>query len=198
MKFLSLLVPTFAVFSAVSAAPTALSSISKPVEATDPTAVISTLFSTVQEHTAKINSTAAGVSQSSPLEEQQAAGKAITAELAAINSAVVQATSQVQGIHKHAMALKNSTIATRQTVDLDIDLAPLVTNLLLEVSGTLDNVISSLGLPATLSFLGPLVGSLGGLLASLEVVVNQLLALVKQLLDGLLTGLSEGLTGLAL
>lgn len=96
------------------------------------------------------------------------------------------------------MALKNSTIATRQTVDLDIDLVPLVTNLLLEVSGTLDNVISSLGLPATLSFLGPLVGSLGGLLASLEVVVNQLLALVKQLLDGLLTGLSEGLTGLAL
>lgn len=55
MKFLSLLVPTFAVFSAVSAAPTALSSISKPVEATDPTAVISTLFSTVQEHTAKIS-----------------------------------------------------------------------------------------------------------------------------------------------
>lgn len=97
------------------------------------------------------DSTAAGVSQSSPLEEQQAAGKAITAELAAINSAVVQATSQVQGIHKHAMSLKNSTIATRQTVDLDIDLAPLVTNLLLEVSGTLDNVISSLGLPATLS-----------------------------------------------
>ncbi|KAJ9292877.1 hypothetical protein DTO271G3_8324 [Paecilomyces variotii] len=196
MKFLSLLVPTFAVFSAVSAAPTALSSISKPVEATDPTAVISALYSTVQEHTAKINSTAAGVSQSSPLEEQQAAGKAITAQLAAINAAVVQATSQVQGIHQQAMTLKNSTIATRQTSDLD--LAPLVTNLLLEVSGTLNNVISSLGLTATLSFLGPLVGSLGGLLASLEVVVNQLLALVKQLLDGLLTGLSEGLSGLAL
>ncbi|GAD95609.1 hypothetical protein SNOG_01796 [Paecilomyces variotii No. 5] len=196
MKFLSLLVPTFAVFSAVAAAPTGVNTISKPVEATDPSAIISGLYSTVQEHTAKINSTAAGVSQSSPLEEQQAAGKAITAELAAINSAVVQATSQIKSLPQHSMALKNSTIATRQTPNLD--LAPVVTNLLLEVSGTLNNVISSLGLTATLSFLGPLVNSLGGLLSSLEVVVDQLLAVVKQLLDGLLTGLSLGLSGLAL
>ncbi|KAL1852716.1 hypothetical protein Plec18167_008961 [Paecilomyces lecythidis] len=196
MKFLSLLVPTFAVFSAVSAAPTAVNTISKPVEATDPTAIISGLYSTVQEHTAKINSTAAGVSQSSPLQEQQAAGKAITAELAAINSAVVQATSQIKALPQHSMALKNSTIATRQAPNLD--LAPLVTNVLLDVSGALNNVISSLGLTATLSFLGPLVSSLGGLLASLEVVVDQLLAVVKQLLDGLLTGLSEGLSGLTL
>lgn len=93
------------------------------------------------------------------------------------------------------MSTKNSTITTRQAIS---DVAPLVTNLLLEISGTLDNVVSSLGLSTTLSFLGPLVGSLSGLLSALELVVDQLLALVKQILDGLLTGLSEALSGLGL
>lgn len=93
-------------------------------------------------------------------------------------------------------------------------------NLLLDISGALNNIIADLGLSkylvlslplnflqhgpnwffvaATLSFLGPLVGSLSALLLALDGVVDQLLALVKQLLDGLLIGLSLALAGLVL
>jgi hypothetical protein len=42
------------------------------------------------------------------------------------------------------------------------------------------------------------VGSLSALLLSLKNVVDNLLAVVKQLLDGLLVGLSIGLSGLIL
>ena len=51
---------------------------------------------------------------------------------------------------------------------------------------------------ATLSFLGPLVGSLSALIAALIPVVNNLLAVVQQLLDGILGGLSIALAGLVL
>ena len=51
---------------------------------------------------------------------------------------------------------------------------------------------------ATLSFLGPLVGSLSLLLAALIPVVDNLLAVVAALLDGILGGLSLALAGLVL
>lgn len=51
---------------------------------------------------------------------------------------------------------------------------------------------------ATLSFLGPLVGSLSLLLASLIPVVNNLLILVAAIVDGVLGGLSLALAGLFL
>ena len=57
---------------------------------------------------------------------------------------------------------------------------------------------SDVRIAATLSFLGPLVGSLSLLLASLVPVVNNLLALVAALLDGILGGLSLALAGLVL
>lgn len=51
---------------------------------------------------------------------------------------------------------------------------------------------------ATISFLGPLVGSLSLLLASLIPVVNNLLILVAAIVDGVLGGLSLALAGLFL
>ena len=59
-------------------------------------------------------------------------------------------------------------------------------------------LMMGLRVAATLSFLGPLVGSLSLLLASVVPVVNNLLALVAALLDGILGGLSLALAGLVL
>lgn len=144
-----------------------------------------------------LDSTAAGVSTNSPLHAQEVAGKQITEALAAINAEVVQATSKLNALPAAgSLSTLLSTLSTRQLAPGNLE--NIVTNLLLDISGALNNVISSLGLTATLSFLGPLVGSLSGLLLSLDRVVGQLLAVVKQLLDGLLIGLSEALAGLRL
>lgn len=122
-------------------------------------------------------------------------------------------TSAVHAAQAKVAALPVSKLVRRQT---STALASLVEDLLLEVSGALNNIISTLGLSkhmarktsindnanvitaSLLSSLEPLVSALSGLLLALEVVVNDLLALVEQLLDGLLTGLSVGLSGLSL
>jgi len=70
--------------------------------------------------------------------------------------------------------------------------------ILLELSGTLNNVIAVLGLASLLGFLSPLTTGLSGLILSLELVVDGLLAVVTVLLDGILTGLSVALAGLTL
>ena len=67
-----------------------------------------------------------------------------------------------------------------------------------EIGGALNQIIATLGLTTTLSFLGPLVGSLSALLASLIPVVNNLLTVVEELVDGILGGLSLALAGLVL
>lgn len=122
-------------------------------------------------------------------------------------------TSAVNAAQAKVAALPVSKLVRRQT---STALASLVEDLLLEVSGALNNIVSTLGLSkhmarkqpindnanevtaSLLSSLDPLVSALSGLLLALEVVVNDLLALVQQLLDGLLTGLSVGLSGLDL
>jgi len=110
---------------------------------------------------------------------------------------------------------KRSVVARQINVNA---LAGAVTTLLLDISGTLNNVIAALGLstsclldtslgesneltcPAAqaLAFAQPLVAALSNLLLALAVVVNDLLAVVQQLLNGLLIGLSAALAGLVL
>jgi len=134
-----------------------------------------------------LDSTTASLNADSTTADNTTAGESIKTAIDGINSAVVAATSKVQG-------LASRSLDKRQTDTTE--LATLVEDLLLDIGGALDNVIATLGLTSTLSFLGPLVSSLSQLLLSLEVVVNNLLAVVQELLDGLLTGLSAALSGL--
>ncbi|KAL9604105.1 MAG: hypothetical protein Q9219_000693 [cf. Caloplaca sp. 3 TL-2023] len=181
------------------------------VKREDPMTLVTDLYSTVQSHTAVINSTAESLTPTSSLAEKDAAASVYTVQLAAINSAVVAATNQVG----------KRDLETRQAIPT-LALAGILQNVLLDISGALNNIIADLGLSkfltapslsvelevipdigpifpaATLSFLGPLVGSLSGLLLALDGVVDQLLAVVKQLVDGLLIGLSLALAGLVL
>jgi hypothetical protein len=131
------------------------------------------------------DSTAAGISTSSPQSDQEAAGETITAQIANINTAVVDATNSVK------------SSSSSSSVDANA-LAGEAAELIEEISGTLNNVINSLGLTTTMSLLGPLTSSLSQLLLALEVVVDDLLALVQEILDNLLTGLSLALAGLTL
>jgi hypothetical protein len=214
MKLFNYLVPFLGLFALVSAAPTEQeTSLRKRDNVASASTIVSNLITSVKAQTAQISmsypiwsqyginisdleinldSTAASVTPSSSEAEKEAAGEAITSYIAAINAAVVDATNQVKALPTSS---KRADLVVRQTAS---SLATLVEELLLEISGALNNVIASLGLTSTLSFLGPLVASLSGLLLSLEVVVNNLLALVQQLLDGLLTGLSLALAGLVL
>ncbi|MCJ1300217.1 hypothetical protein MMC08_003012 [Hypocenomyce scalaris] len=174
------------IFTGVFSAPTAKA---VPVKrAGDPTGIISSLYSTVQAYTGSINATTASIDSGSTAAENATAEANIKSAIASINSAIVSANIQVTSLSKKSLDKRQDTT----------ELATLVEDLILDISGALNNVIAQFGLTTTLSFLGPLVSSLSGLLASLEVVVNDLLAVVQELLDGLLTGLSLGLAGLTL
>lgn len=129
----------------------------------------------------------------------------------AFQSAVESITAAINDANTQVVALEADPAAKRSLQARQDDaasLATLVEDLILDISGALNNIIATLGLsksclvvsdicalvlmPLLASLLGsltPLVSSLSGLLASLEVVVNNLLALVQALLDGLLTGL---------
>ncbi|KAK1811572.1 hypothetical protein LTR12_014065 [Friedmanniomyces endolithicus] len=127
------------------------------------------------------------LSNSTTAQNATAATSFIT-KIEAITTAVDAATAEVK-------LLPVASVVRRQT---EAALAGLVENLLLEVSGALNGIVGTLGLTSLLGSLNPLVSSLSALLLSLEPVVNNLLALVQQLVDGLLTGLSVGLSGLVL
>ena len=189
--------------------------------AADPTALMHSLYSTVQGYTAQISmhstlvsssiltdhhldSTAAGINaQSSPLDKAKASF-VIQQHINSIAIAVEQSTTQVKTISH----------AKRQAPD-PAAIAALVETILLDISGALNKVIAALGLckylrialladstnqdsAAVLGLVAPLTAALSALLLALEVVVNDLLALVQGLLDGLLVGLSLALAGLGL
>lgn len=111
----------------------------------DPTALIQSLYSEIQQYTSVINSTAASVNSDSSDADKTAAGDTITSAISSINSAVVSTTSQVQALG----GSKRDILAARQDTG---ELATLIENLLLDISGALNNVISSLGLSKWSSF----------------------------------------------
>jgi len=152
--------------------------------------IVQGLYTEVQTYTGALNATAKSVSSSSSASQKSAAVASAGASITSITKAINAATAQIKAIPKKRDLLKRQADATA--------LATLVFDLILDISGALNNIIATLGLTSLLSFLTPLVASLSGLLLSLEVVVNNLLALVQQLVDGLLTGLSVGLAGITL
>ena len=127
-----------------------------------------------------------------------------------MTSAITATTTSVKALTP--VSKRSPSSAALQARQLT--LAEALVAILDEVFATLSSAIADLGLSTfhsvlvltgtndltagLLSFLNPLLGSLGGLVLSLEVVVNQLLLAVTVLLDGLLTGLGLGLAGLTL
>ncbi|KAK6514670.1 hypothetical protein TWF281_004867 [Arthrobotrys megalospora] len=153
--------------------------------------IVQTLYTEVQVITGKINTTVAGLHDPVTLVESTAASLEINAAIGEITILVNTAIAKVNGAAP--LSVRNA-VAVRQA---PADLAGLVTLLLLEISGTLNGVITALGLKALLAgTLGGLVASLSGLLLALVPVVDNLLELVRRLLDGLLIGLSAALAGL--
>ncbi len=212
MKFstISFLALPLLAFAAPAPAPVAASEVeSAPVERrqiASAYSIVSDLYTEIQQYTGNINATAATITSSSTTHQKKVAAKTFRENIREITSAVRAAKKQTD-------ALSPASKEKRQT---EAALAGLVENLLLEISGALNNIIGTLGLSelqsrehaekihanmvlaSLLGSLNPLVSSLSALLLSLEAVVNNLLAVVQQLLDGLLTGLSVGLAGLTL
>lgn len=165
-----------------------------PADAPAALARMQTLFTSITPYTGKINSTAASLTPDSSEADKAAAGTTFTSAIASINSQVVDATNDVK-----AMSKKRSVdVAIEKRQDAAAGLPAELALIIEEIGGALNEIIATLGLTATLSFLGPLVASLSGLLASLIPVVNDLLAVVEELLDGILGGLSIALAGLVL
>ncbi|TKA48176.1 hypothetical protein B0A54_01669 [Friedmanniomyces endolithicus] len=164
-----------ALFASTLAAPTAIpadAAIEKR-QAAAAYAIVDSLYTNIQQYT---DETAAGISSNSTTAQNATAATSFITNIESITTAVGAATAEVK-------LLPVASVVRRQT---EAALAGLVENLLLELSASL------------LGSLNPLVSSLSALLLSLEPVVNNLLALVQQLVDGLLTGLSVGLSGLVL
>ncbi|KAI9811240.1 MAG: hypothetical protein M1827_005572 [Pycnora praestabilis] len=146
--------------------------------------IVSSLYATVQQHTGAINSTTSTLTSSSSAAEKAAAQASIQSAISSITTAVQGSTSQIHTLAKSNKRDVSTGLEVRQAADTN-ELAALVEDLLLDISGALNNIIATLGLTGLLNFLTPLVGSLSNLLLALEVVVNNLLAIVQALLDGL-------------
>ena len=129
----------FALFSFLSLFIGAFAAPAQVEKRADPTALITALYGQVQAQTAIINSTTAGLNSASTAADNATATTTIYAALSAINSAVVSTTSEV-----NALGASKRAIFARQ--DETTALATLVEDLVLDISGALNNIISTLGL----------------------------------------------------
>ncbi|KAL8686804.1 MAG: hypothetical protein Q9218_006852 [Villophora microphyllina] len=190
MKFLSL----FAVagsFASVLAAPAPEVALEKrlgPADEPKALARVTTLYNDIRQYTAVINSTAAAAGTTPTAAQKAAASPVFKSAIASINSLIVATTSDI----------KSGKLAKRQAATPAGGLPAELALVIEEIGGALNQIVATLGLTATLSFLNPLVGSLALLVASLIPVVNNLLAVVAALLDGVLGGLAATLAGLVL
>ncbi|KAI9880451.1 MAG: hypothetical protein M1830_003093 [Pleopsidium flavum] len=157
----------------------------------DAIGIVTDLLATVQQYTGAINATTASLTSASTAVDNATAAASIQSAVLSITDAVTASTAQVHGL-RHG---KRSLLERQASAQA---LAGIVTTLLLDISGALNNVISTLGLTTLLGFAAPLTTALSNLLLALAVVVNNLLAIVQQLVDGLLIGLSAALRGLVL
>ena len=110
-----------------------------------------------------------------------------------------QITALINAATDQAKQLPVSTAskAKRQGITIPV-LVGQISDLLFELSGTLNAIIAAFGLTGLLAFLNPLTTGLSGLFLALALVVDGLLVAVGILLNGILIGLSVALAGLRL
>ncbi|KAK7718905.1 hypothetical protein SLS57_006015 [Botryosphaeria dothidea] len=153
--------------------------------------IVEGLFTQVQTYTGAINSTATNLGPLSTLQQNQTAATNY-------QSQVSELTTLVQGTVSKVTKLSGQTggLTARQADATAI--AGVLSNVLLEVNGALNNVNGTLGLGSLLNLASPLTDSLSGLLNGVESLVGGVLNLVQGLLGGVLStlGLSNALSGL--
>jgi len=159
---------------------------------TDALNILDNLFTTIQGYTGTINSTTAGLTSQSTAADNATASHTVNTAVSDITTAINSAIADVK-----TLSTRKRGVVARQDAS-PTDIALVIEEILEELSGTLNNVISALGLTSLLGFTTPLTTALSGLVSALEVVVDDLLAVVKELLDGILSGLSDALAGLTL
>jgi hypothetical protein len=105
-------------------------------QASEAYSIVESLYTEIQQYTGAINATSASLSSDSSAADQSAAAADYRTNVDAITAAVKAATAKTD-------ALSPDSKVRRQT---DAALAALIENLLLEVSGALNNIIATLGL----------------------------------------------------
>jgi len=110
---------------------------------------------------------------------------------------VQQITALINAATDQVKQLAPAAKSKRQAVTIPV-LVDQIAALLLELSGTLNLVIATLGLTGLLAFLNPLTSGLSALFLALALVVDGLLIAVGLLLNGILVGLSIALAGIRL
>lgn len=201
-QFLSLFAVTGLFVSSCVASPLSPLSIEKR-QNNAALSILTDLFSTIQGLDATINSTTAGITSNSTVDQKAAATTIVNSAILNITEAVNSATVSVNASNGTASngtastAIPHYRLPIRQSA-LATEVAANIEEILEELSGTINTAISTLGLPAITLFTIPLTLALSQLIAALEVVVEDLLTTVQELLDGILSGLSFALDGLTL
>ncbi|TKA62433.1 hypothetical protein B0A49_09323 [Cryomyces minteri] len=103
--------------------------------------IVDSLFSDIKQYTGAINATAAGLSSSSTQADNATAAAAYRSNVKQMTKRINDATKKVNALSKSTPSNLEARQATSPTA-----LATLVTNLLLEVGGALNQIIGTLGL----------------------------------------------------
>ncbi|KAL1645477.1 hypothetical protein SLS58_003786 [Diplodia intermedia] len=153
--------------------------------------IVTGLYSEVQQYTGAINSTATSLTAASTLKQNQTAANAYQDKVDGL-------TSLVQGTVTKVTSLQQTAGGLTSRADDANAIAGVLSNVLLEVNGAMNNVDGTLGLGSLLGLASPLTDTLSGLLDGVESLVGGVLELVQGLLGGVLQtlGLSDALSGL--
>jgi septal ring factor EnvC (AmiA/AmiB activator) len=106
--------------------------------------IVDSLYTEIQQYTGAINATAASLNSESSLADNTTAAADYRTNVEAITAAVNAAKEKTDALSPESKLLRRQT---------DAALAALIENLLLEVSGALNNIIATLGLS---KYLNPL------------------------------------------
>ncbi|KAB2575584.1 hypothetical protein BFW01_g7062 [Lasiodiplodia theobromae] len=149
------------------------------------------LLPQVQQYTGVINQTASGLGPLSTLKQNQTAANTYQNQVADL-------TTLVQGTVTKVTSLQQTVGGLTTRAEDATAIAGVLSNVLLEVNGALNNVDGTLGLGSLLNLASPLTSTLSGLLNGVESLVGGVLNLVEGLLGGVLStlGLSNALSPL--
>ncbi|KAI1805372.1 hypothetical protein F4811DRAFT_561221 [Daldinia bambusicola] len=144
---------------------------------------LETLFTQIQEQTAKINETLTPVPDAAPETDATAAADSIAPQLDAIADL----------LDKSAAIAKRAIVEARFVKE---DIFKTLSLILFELLGTVKFILIKLGLGPVLIHLVPLILALVKLVKALDKVVDGLLFAVKFIVDDLLKAVGLGLLGL--
>ncbi|CZS98443.1 hypothetical protein WAI453_005813 [Rhynchosporium graminicola] len=163
----------------------------------DAVSVLTDLLAEIKVHTGAINGTLAGLSPLDVIGKAAAVntvGQSITAVTASLNSAAASIKALAPSCStKRSNFVSTTSLEISAPIEkrqLGIEVAVLLTAILLELFATLAVAIGVLGVTVLLIFLTPMTGGLSALILSVQLLLDTLLIGVVVLLNTLLTGLA--------